>query len=140
VPSPIIRCSGRGRTRLGMYGPTALPPLVRSCRRGHQLTHRLNALCLPLQSRLQRDFITREQLGLIFAAREDMKRAFDGIAAVFDTGRINHAQEVRGDKLMIGAPHGICSSCLSLWASTRAPLLHLGSMLDQHHKASHVRD
>lgn len=73
-------CHPFDRFLTGLHGAT--PP-----------THKYSVDCLPIvalytQSRVQRDYITREQLGAIFQARADMMRAVDELASVFNTGRL----------------------------------------------------
>lgn len=52
--------------------------------------HDTMSICLWMifQALLAREYVNRDQLGKIFAAREDMKRAVDELSCVFSSGTL----------------------------------------------------
>ncbi|GLC47175.1 hypothetical protein PLESTM_002039100 [Pleodorina starrii] len=70
-----------------------------------------------LSARIAREYINREQLGAIFQARADMKRAVDELATVFNTGRLMRTTSTEDGAAAVAAePEG------SSPASTRKEL------------------
>ncbi|GIL58069.1 hypothetical protein Vafri_13262 [Volvox africanus] len=59
--------------------------------------HETSSTVSSLSARIAHDYVSREQLGTIFKARDNMKRAVDELASVFSTGRLLRTESVDDD-------------------------------------------
>ncbi|GLI63361.1 hypothetical protein VaNZ11_006294 [Volvox africanus] len=56
--------------------------------------HETSSTVSSLSARIAHDYVSREQLGAIFKARDNMKRAVDELASVFSIGRLLRTESV----------------------------------------------
>ncbi|GIL78136.1 hypothetical protein Vretimale_7421 [Volvox reticuliferus] len=66
--------------------------------------HETSSTVSLLSARIAHDYVSREQLGAIFKARDNMKRAVDELASVFSTGRLMRTESVDDDAANAAEP------------------------------------